>query len=400
MKTNEKLANIVSTGMALVLCFAILLFALLMIWDIATPAHVHAYPFVTGGSPTPPPFLTSPTASPTVTATATTTTTASVGVDNSSYKVGDSMTVTLSGFPASSTVSLTVQTSGGSNSHSLSSVTTDTTGASTTVHTAPSSPTGTVEIVATDGSITATSSTFTIKKKAATPAPAPAPAPTQPPAPVSYPPAGLVSTPTPVPTATPTAVPTDTPTVAPAPTAVPVVVNHNTAFLGGRLPLALAIGLGVLLALGILFFVGRVLLRRFLSPAPLPDVTPSGAPPWMRSQGDSLQGSTMVNGIPFAQTMPFDSSFPPGNGGVAPGPGNVPQPQPVPFNGPFGPSNGGFAPDNGPFPPGDGGFAPGPANNPQPAPLGSPYQPGNSGFAPTNVPQESFPPNNWFPPPN
>ena len=155
--------------------------------------------------------------------------------------------------------------------------------------------------------------------------------------------------------------------------------------------MVLAIGLGVLLALGILFLVGRVLLRKYLSPAPLPDVSPSAVPPWMRAQDDSIPANTMINGIPFAQTMPFNSSFPPGNGGFAPGPGDAPQP--IPFNGPFGPGNG-------PFPPGDGGFAPGPANNPQPVPLGSPFQPGNSGLAPTNVPQESFPPNDRFPPPN
>ena len=388
MKTNKNLAKIVSKGTALVLCFAILLFALLMLWGIATPANVDAYPFPICNPPsacftvittgTAFPIL---TVTPTVPFTVTPTTTASVDVDNSSYTVGDSMTVTLSGFPANSTVSLTVQTTDGSNTHDLNSVTTDATGASTTVHSAPSSPTGTVEIVATDGAVSATSGTFTIKKKAAAPKPAPAPAPTQPPAPAYIPPAALAATPTPVPTATPTAVPTDTPTpvpsptVAPAPTAAPVVTHTtNTSFLGGRLPLVLAIGLGVLIALGILFVVGRVLLRKYLSPAPLPDVSPSAVPPWMRAQDDSIPANTMINGIPFAQTMPFNSSFPPGNGG--------------------------FAPGNGPFPPGDGGFAPGPANNPQPVPLGSPFQPGNSGLAPTNVPQESFPPNDRFPPPN
>ncbi|HET8853121.1 MAG TPA: hypothetical protein VFN02_11390, partial [Ktedonobacteraceae bacterium] len=45
MKTNKNLANIISTGTALVLCFAILVFASLMLWVIATPAHVHAHTF-------------------------------------------------------------------------------------------------------------------------------------------------------------------------------------------------------------------------------------------------------------------------------------------------------------------------------------------------------------------
>src|SRR5713226_5255651 len=50
MKTNENLSNIVSRGTALVLCFAILLFALLlMLWDIATPAHAHVYHAHTAG---------------------------------------------------------------------------------------------------------------------------------------------------------------------------------------------------------------------------------------------------------------------------------------------------------------------------------------------------------------
>jgi hypothetical protein len=177
--------------------------------------------------------------------------------------------------------------------------------------------------------------------------------------------------------------------MAPAPTAAPVVVTHTTSssgtLLGGRLPLILAIGLGTLLALGTLFVVGRMLLRRYLSPDPLPNVPPSGALPWMRSQGDNLQENTMINGLPFAQTMPFDSSFPPGNGEFAPGPGNTPQP--VPFNGTFGPGNASQqqVSFNGPFWPGNSGFAP---------------DPGNSGDAPANVAQGPFPPNDWFAPPD
>jgi hypothetical protein len=343
--------------------------------------------------------------------TASSSSTPTVSVDNSSYKVGDSITVTLSGFPASTTVSLTVETSGGSNAHSLNDVTTDTTGASTTVHTAPSSPTGTVKIVADAGSITASSSTFTINKKSSSPAPAPAPAPAAAPppaAPVYYPPAAQAATPTPVPTDTPTPVPTDTPTPVPTPTVaaiptpVPVVATHDNSLfanlLGGKLPLVLAIGLGTLIGLGLLFVVGRLLLGKFLSPSPAPTMSPSGTTPWMGSQGDSLQGNTMMNGVPLGQTMPFDSSFPPGNGGFAPGYGSQQQ-------GPFGSGTGEFAPvpGTGAFPPlpADGGFAPGPDNSPQPVPLGGPYQPSTSGFAPANANQQDpFPPNNWFGSPN
>jgi hypothetical protein len=123
--------------------------------------------------------------------------------------------------------------------------------------------------------------------------------------------------------------------VAAVPTAVPVAANTNTAFLGGKLPLVLAIGLGALIGLGLLFVIGRLLLGKFLSPTPVPTMSPSGVPPWMDSQGNSLQGNTMMNGVPFAQTMPFDSSFPPGNGGFAPGYG--PQ-QPVPLGAPYQPA--------------------------------------------------------------
>ena len=338
---------------------------------------------------------------------------ASVSVDSSSYKVGDTMTVTGTGFLASTSVTVKLQSSNGTTTTTLGNVTTDITGAFTQDYTVPAHPLNSVVVKATAGSVTATSSSFTVKAKTtAKPKPKPTPAPTSaPPPPTYFPPAGLASTPTPVPTATdtPTAVPTDTPTPVPSPTVAPVptpvqaVVNHNTSagILGGRLPVLLAIGLGMLIALGLLFVVGRLLLRKFLSPAPLTNLPPSGAPPWNLSQDGSLQANNMGNGVPFAQTMPFDSPYQPGNGGFAPDPGYVPQQ--VPFNAPFGPGNGGFAPvpDNSPFGPGNGGFGPGPGNSQQPVPLGGPYQPGNSGFAPANVPQqEPFPPNNWFPPPN
>ncbi len=300
------------------------------------------------------------------TVTASSASSASVSADSSSYTVGDDISVTGSGFPASTSVTIELQSSDGKTTTTLGNVTTDSTGTFTQDYTVPAHPLNSVVIKATAGSTTATSSSFTVTAKAAskpksTPKPAPAPTPIPPP------PVVLIATPTPVPavTDTPTAVPTDTPTavlsptVAPAPTAVPVVVNHtaSTPF-SGSLLVGLAIGLGALLGLGLLFVVGRLVLRKYLSPDPPTNMPPSGVPPWMQSQGDSLQGNTMMNGVPFAQTMPFNSPFPPGSGGYPPGYG---PPQQVPFNGPFQPS---------------------------------------SGFAPTGVAQEPLPPNDWFAPPN
>ncbi len=360
------------------------------------------------------------TVTPTVTPTATTTASGSVSVDTSSYTVGDTMTVTGTGFPHSTSVAVKLQSSDGKTTTTLgTAVQTDGNGAFTQDYTVPAHPLNSVVVIVTYGSSQqATSGSFTVKAKSSsssssTHAPAPAPAPASappPPAPVYYPPAALAATPTPVPTATPTPVPTATdtptpvPTVAPIPTQVPVVANHTTSLfgnlLGGKLPLVLAIGLGTLIGLSLLFVVGRVLLGKFLSPSPAPTISPSGTSPWMGSQGNSLQGNTMMNGVPLGQTMPFDSSFPPGNGGFAPGYGS---PQQVPFNSPFGSGNGEFAPvpGNGPFQPADGGFAPGPGNSPQPVPMGGPYQPGTSGFAPVNAnQQEPLPPDSWFASPN
>jgi len=457
MKTSENLAKIVSTGAAPVLCFAIVLFALLMLQDRAAPAHAYAsIPSasitsspsqgapgttitVTGSGipqsanpPTPEtvtfgysssldscsPFNTDvgnpnptfsffngaftggtftwPTSGTTVgklysvcvqingstnggplilacRSCFTVTGNASVSVDSSSYKVGDKITVTGSNFPSNASVTVKLQSSDGNTTTTLGKVNTGSDGSFTHDYTVPAHPLNSVVVIVTYGSgQQATSSSFTVNAKAK---PKSTPTPTPPtPTPILPPPAGLVGTPTPVPTAptTPTAVPTNTPTpvpsptVAPAPTPVRVVVNHNTSpfatILGGRLPLVIAIGLATLLALGLLFMVGRLLMRRYLLPAPLTNMPPSGALPWSRSQDDDLQANTMGNGVPFAQTMPINSPLPPGNGGFTPVPGNAPQPQPVPFNGPL--------------------------------------QPGDSGFDPANVPQEPFPPNHWFLPPN
>src|SRR6266852_4648261 len=275
---------------------------------------------------------------------------ASVSVDSSSYKVGDTMTVTGTGFLASTSVTVKLQSSNGTTTTTLGNVTTDITGAFTQDYTVPAHPLNSVVVKATAGSNRATSSSLTVSAKAASkPKSKPTPAPT--PTPIPPPPVVLIATPTPVPTVmdTPTAVPTDTPTpvlsptVAPTPTVVPVVVNHtaSTPF-SGSLLVGLAIGLGALLGLGVVFVIGRLVMRKYLSPAPPTPVLPGGAPPWSQSQGDIQQGNTMINGVPFAQTMPFNSPFPPGSGGYPPGYG---PPQQVPFNGSF-PANGGFAPTN------------------------------------------------------
>ena len=317
---------------------------------------------------------------------------ASVSVDSSSYKVGDSITVSGSGFLPSASVTVKLQSSDGATTTTLGKVTTGSDGSFTHNYTVPAHPLNSVIVIVTYGNgQQATSSSFTVKATAK-PKPTPTPVP-PPPTPIPPPPAVLIATPTPVPAATPTAVPAATPAPAPsptmalAPTAAPVVVTHttNTASPDGRPPLILMICLGMLVALGILSLVGRVLMRRYLSPAPLPKLPPSGALPWMRSQDDSVQGNSMINGIPFAETIPYDSPFPPGNGEFAPGPGNVPHP--MLFNGPFGPGNAPQqqVPFNGAFGYGNGGFAPGP---------------GNSGGAPANVAQEPFPPNDWFAPPD
>jgi hypothetical protein len=316
---------------------------------------------------------------------------ASVSVGSSSYKVGDIMTVSGSDFPASTSVAVKLQSSDGKSSTTLGAITTRPDGSFDHDYMVPAHPTDSVVIIVTYGSGQhATSSTFTIKAKT-TAKPKPTPTPVPPP-PTPIPPAVLVATPTPVPAATPTAVPTNTPTpapsptVAPAPTPVPVVVTPttNTASPDGRLPLILTICLGMLIALGILSLVGRVLMRRYLLPAPLPKMPPSGALPWSRSQEESQHKNTIMNDVPFTQMMPYDSPFPLGNGAFAPGPGNTPQL--VPFNGPFGSGNGGLTPD--------------PVNDPQPVPFGGPYQFSNSELSPTNVPQEPFPPNGWFAPPD
>jgi len=303
--------------------------------------------------------------------------------------------VTGTGFPPTTSVTVKLQSSDGNTTTTLGKVNTGSDGSFTHDYTVPAHPLNSVVVIVTYGSgQQATSSSFTVNAKAK-PKSTPTPTPSTP-TPIPPPPAGLVGTPTPVPTAptTPTAVPTNTPTpvpsptVAPAPTPVRVVVNHNTSsfatILGGRLPLVIAIGLATLLALGLLFMVGRLLLRRYLSPAPLTHMPPSGALPWSRSQDDDLQANTMGNGAPFAQTMPINSPFLPGN--APSGSGNTPQP--VPFNAPFEPGNGGIASD------------PGNAPQPQPVLFKGPLQPGNGGFDPADVPQEPFPPNHWFLPPN
>src|SRR2546425_85771 len=115
------------------------------------------------------------------------------------------------------------------------------------------------------------------------------------------------------------------PTAASAPPALPVVVNHTSSTpFSGSLLVGLAMGLGALLALGVLFVIGRLVMRKYLSPAPPTPVLTSGVPPWSQLQGDIQQGNTMINGVPFAQTIPFNSPFPPDSGGYPPGYGPPP----------------------------------------------------------------------------
>src|SRR5712692_4974367 len=141
-----------------------------------------------------------------------------------------------SGFPASTSVTVELQSSDGKTTTTLGNVTTDGTGSFTQDYTVPAHPLKSVVVKATAGSNTATSSSFTVSAKAASkPKSNPKPAPT--PTPIPPPPVVLIATPTPVPAVmdTPTAIPTDTPTpvssptVAPTPTVVPVVVNHTAS---------------------------------------------------------------------------------------------------------------------------------------------------------------------------
>jgi hypothetical protein len=293
----------------------------------------------------------------------------SVSVDHSSYKVGDKITVTGSNFyPSGTAVTIKLAAPDGSKSSTLGNpVTTDSNGSFTQVYKAPGNTTGTLVIVARGGSgspppLQATSNRFAIRKNpAATPTPTPTSEPTSTPI-----------LPPPVFVGTPTSAPAPSPTVAPTPTPVPVVTPTtlpSSNLPGGRLPLILAIVLGALLALGLLFMVGRLVLLKYLLPAPLPKVPPSGALPWSRSREESLHGNMIMNNTPFAQTMPYKTPFPPGSGGYPPGPGN------------------------GPFPSG---------NTPQPqqTPFYGPFGPGNSGVAPANVAQEPYPPNDRFGPPD
>src|SRR6266436_2037457 len=195
----------------------------------------------------------------------------------------------------------------------------------------------------------------------------PTPTPYIPPA---YIPPYFAPTDTPTPTATPTdtPIPTDTPTDTPTPTpsVVPVVAHSSTpptAQSGNKSPIIpIFIGLGMVASVSVLVVIGVMLLRRNFSPTPATNLPPSGAPAWSRWRGDSLQGNTLITG------MPGDSLQ--GN--------TIINNTPLANNGPFPPMNPGTPPINqGPF--------------------GGPCPPSNPG----NGPQLPFPPaNDWFGPPN
>ena len=76
MKADANPLKIVSVGTIYLLCFAILVFSLLMLrWDTAAPAHAYADPLAQNPSPTTANQL-SPIGTPTV------------EVDSSSYRLG------------------------------------------------------------------------------------------------------------------------------------------------------------------------------------------------------------------------------------------------------------------------------------------------------------------------
>jgi hypothetical protein len=309
--------------------------------------------------------------------TVTGSTSATVSADQSSYTVGDTMTVSGTGFPTQASVTIQLQSSDGVTTTDLGSVTTDLNGSFTQDYTVPAHPLNSVVIIASYGSgQQVTSNSFTVKAKAAakpksTPTPVPTPVP---PAPVV-----IVATPTPVPipTDTPTAVPTDaptavaTPTLAPTPVPTPVTASHTSSTpFNNNLVAGIVIGMGTLLGLGILFLVGRFVLRRYVSPAPSPIRASQTPPPWLNANADNS----------FAQTM----AYPPANGPFASEPPTIQQP--VPFNGPVPPSNGPFASE--------------PPTIQQPVPFNGPVPVGNSGFAPVGVAQQPSPPHDWFASPN
>jgi len=148
-----------------------------------------------------------------------------------------------------------------------------------------------------------------------------------------YSPSGV--TPMPTPTDTPTPVDTATPDTSPTPTVTTVAVapQHGTppgnqANRGLPSPLILgALGLGVLMSLGVLVGLGWLLLRRHFAPAPHATRSRGGAQPWGLQQDEGLYGN--AGGVPFAgggQTMPYNDPYPPTPGGYPPM--NSPQ---VPF---------------------------------------------------------------------
>lgn len=310
---------------------------------------------------------------------------ATVSADQSSYTVGDNITVSGTGFPASTSVSIELQSSDGVTTTPLGSVNSDISGSFSQDYTVPAHPLNSVVVIATYGSgQQATSNSFTVNAKATTskPKPTPAPIPTTAPAPAVV----IVATPTPapVPTDTPTAVPTDTPTPAltptvaaqPAPVHTAVNQTSSTPF-NSNLVVGLAIGLGALLGLGLLFLVGRLLLRKISTPAP----SPGG----MGSQYQSQQGDPWNPGVPFGQMTPYNGPPQP-TGSFMPGPIYESPTQQMPMNAPL--------------PVGTGGFAPGAGFEPptRQMPVNSPFPPGNGGFAPTGVAQEPFPPPDWLSP--
>jgi hypothetical protein len=167
-----------------------------------------------------------------------------------------------------------------------------------------------------------------------TPTPTPAIAPGQTLTPGTTP----TSTATPQVTGTATPVPTTTTSVDQTPTSTPSAVpaTHNNGSSstgtppgpGGRSPLPfISMIASALLVLGIAFVIAFIFLRKSLSPVPHVKLRPSGARPWSRSRGYSLQGNTNINGAPLIveseQVIPYNRPLLLNQGGAAPG--NQPQ---------------------------------------------------------------------------
>ncbi len=386
------------------------------------------------------------------------------------FIVGKQMTVAIDNFyPSGIAVSEALQSADKTTTVTLGTVTTDLNGSVTQVYKMPKHPTGSVVVIATyiypnqtTPALRAASSTFTIKPKPAA-TPTPTPKPILKPISAARTTPTTASTPTPAPTATDTPLPVSSPTLTP--TVSPAITTHahtNTTsknLLTAKLPSIIAVGVATLLGLGILFVIGYLLLRGYVSPAPAAKGPRSAQQQvWSPQMNSEPPGETMPLNVPVpthseygpdngsqsfyrlpakgsfgpqqagpfspnrgvsSSSIPFNNPILPARGGFTPD--NGPGPQTMPFNGPLPPNNEGTRPTfnspvpstneglaagngsdaqqvpfNGPFPPNNEGGEPG--NDPAPLSSSSPVK---SGFAPRKGPRAPFlPANDWFSPPD